>query len=242
MNKPNILYFDIENSPLLGHAWGTYQTDVLNIVKDTELLSFAYKVSEEPVKVVSRRLFTERQLVIKLWKLFNDADIIVAHNGDKFDIKMANQYFIKYKLKPPSPYKSVDTLKLAKKYFRFSQNKLDYLTNFLFKENKVHTTMELWFRCMEGNEEALVQMEQYNKHDVVLLHKLYKTLRGWHTGHPNTNLYEGSSHKCPICGGNTQKRGFGYTRVSKYQRYQCVGQCKGWSTGERIPLEDKVIR
>lgn len=236
-----IVYFDIENSPILGHSWSMYEANILSVVKDTELLSFAYKINDEETQVVSRRLFSERQLVKRLWKLFDEADILVAHNGDGFDIKMSNQYFIKYGLTPPSPYKSVDTLKLAKKYFRFAQNKLDYLSGFLFNERKIHTNFDLWLGCMKGEEESLVQMEKYNIHDVDLLYRVYNTFKGWHTGHPNLNLYNGTSHKCPICGWNTQKRGYGYTRTSKYQRYQCK-KCFGWSTGERVPLEDKVIR
>ena len=237
----NTLFFDIENSPLTGTAWGTYQTDLLSIIKDTELLSFAYQVNDGPVHVLSRRLFTEKQLVKHLWKLFDEADIIIGHNSDKFDIKMSNMYFLRHGLTPPSPYKTVDTLKLAKKYFRFPQNKLDFIAQFLFKEHKLNTSMKLWFDCMRGEEKALRTMEKYNKQDVVLLHKVYMALRGWHTGHPNSNVYHGTTHKCPVCSGNTQKRGFEYTRVGKYQRYQCTTEgCAKWSRGEKIKTA-KVI-
>lgn len=233
------LLFDIENSPLLGHAWGTYDQNLLSVIKDTELLCFAYKMNDGPIHVFSRRMFTERQLVKKLWALFDEADVIVGHNGDSFDIKMSNQYFIKYGLTPPSPYKSVDTIKMARRYFRFAQNKLDYLGQFLFKERKIATNMDLWFKCMEGDEAALKTMEKYNVQDVVLLDKVYRVLRPWHTGHPNTNLYLGSTHKCPACGGDTQKRGVSYTRVGKYQRHQCKS-CGAWSKGEKLN-SDKVL-
>jgi DNA polymerase elongation subunit (family B) len=238
----NTIYFDIESSPLIGYTFGTYDTNVLDVIKDTELLCFAYKINDGPIEVYSRRTHTERQLVKKLWELFNQADVIVAHNGNKFDIKMSNQFFVKYKLSPPSPYKAVDTLLIARKYFKFTQNKLDYLGKVLLGEGKIHTDMQLWFDCMAGKKDALQLMEEYNIKDVDLLYRVYLKLRGWHNGNPNHNLYNDTSHKCPTCGGNTQRRGFGYTRVSKYQRYQCTGDCKGWSTGERVPLEDKVIR
>lgn len=242
MNEPKILFFDIENTPLIGNAWGTYQTDLLRVIKDTELLSYAYAFNNDDVRVFSRRLFSERQLAKQLWKLFDEADIIVGHNGDQFDIKMCNQYFIKYGLKPPSPYSTVDTLKLAKKHFRFAQNKLDYLGKFLFKERKLPTNMDLWFRCMEGDENSLKEMEEYNIQDVVLLRKVYDSLKGWHTGHPNFNLYAGTSHKCPVCGGQTsQRRGFAVTRTQKYQRLQCK-DCGAWHRGDRIPLIAKIIR
>lgn len=221
------------------YTWGAYEQNVLKIQKDTELLSFAYKINDGPTKVVSRRLFSEKELVKMLWKLVDEADVIVAQNGDSFDIKMANMYFLKYKLSPPSPYKTVDTKKVAKKYFRFPQNKLDYIAQFLFQDKKHETNMQLWFDCMAGNKGALLTMERYNKQDVDLLYRVYMTLRPWMTNHPNTNIYLGSTHKCPNCGGNTQKRGHMVTRVGKYQRYACI-KCGAWSRGEKIK-HDKVI-
>lgn len=235
----NYLYFDIENTPLIGRAWSPYQTDLLFIDKDQELLSFAYKQNDGRTKVLSRRQYSEKQLAIELHKLFDWADVILGHNGDSFDIKMANTYFIKYKLKPPSPYKSIDTKKIAKKYFRFAQNKLDYLANFLYNERKLETNKSLWDDCMNGDELALRRMERYNKKDVDLLYKAYHDLKPWHTTHPNFNIYHGTTHKCPVCGGKTQRRGFMFTRVGKYQRYQCT-ECAAWSKGERIKI-DKVI-
>lgn len=238
----NILYFDLETRPILGYAWQMWDTNILSIKKESGLISFAYKINDGETKVISTREYSEKQMVKKLWSLFNDADILVAQNGDKFDIKIANKLFIMYKLPPPAPYKSVDTLKIAKKYFRFDSNKLDNLAYFLLGERKHPTDMKLWLDCMEGDKAALLRMEEYCAQDVDLLYRVYQVLKGWHTGHPNMNLYNETSHKCPICSGNTQRRGFAYTRVSKYQRYQCIGKCKGWSTGERVPLEDKVIR
>lgn len=238
-NKIQTLYFDIENSPLLGWAWGTYQTDLLGIVKDTELLSFSYKINDGPIRVLSRRLYTEKQLVQELWNLFEAADVIIGHNGDSFDIKMSNQYFLKYKLKPPAPFKSVDTKKLAKKSFRFAQNKLDYLGQFLYGERKIATNMELWFKCMEGDVRSLLKMERYNKQDVALLYKVHQTLKPWSNSGVNINLYSGTTHQCSICGGNTQRRGFMTTRVGKYQRHQCT-TCGHWDKGEKIKT-DKVI-
>lgn len=237
--QPIILYFDIENTPLFGTAWSTYETNLLSVTKDTELLSFAWKINDGNTQVVSRRLYTEKQLVKHLWKLFDEADILIAHNGNSFDIKMANQYFIKYGLNPPAPYKSIDTKLIAKKYFRFAQNKLDYIAQFLYNEHKLPTNMDLWFRCMKGDIASLKLMEKYNKKDVDLLYKVYQSFKGWHTGHPNFNVYAGTTHKCPNCGGATQKRGFMYTRTGKYQRHQCT-TCAAWSKGEKIKT-DKVI-
>lgn len=234
-----ILFYDLENTPLLAYTWGTYKTNVLSILDSQRLLSFAYKFDDGPTHVLSRRLYTERQLVKKLWKLFDEADVVCAQNGDAFDQKVANHLFIKYGLKPPSPYKTIDTLKIAKKYFKFPSNKLDYLAEFLLGERKIETNFSLWVRCMKGEEAALKEMEKYNVHDVDILYRVYHQLKGWHTGHPNHNLYSDNTHTCPVCGGKTQRRGFMYTRTGKYQRYQCV-ECGAWSKGEKIK-HDKVL-
>jgi hypothetical protein len=43
----------------------------------------------------------------------DEADIICAHNGDAFDIKKINSRLITNGFKPPSPFKTIDTLKAA---------------------------------------------------------------------------------------------------------------------------------
>jgi DNA polymerase III epsilon subunit-like protein len=234
-----ILYLDLESTPILGYVWRAYEDSLLDIKKDYGLLCFAYAWGDEPVTIVSLRSNTERQVVKKLWELFNEADVIVAHNGDKFDIKMSNALFIRYNLKPPSPYKTVDTLKLARRYFKFTKNNLDFLSMSLLGEGKHATDKSLWFKCMAGDVEAFKQMELYCSNDVSLLRRLHHKIKSWHTGNPNSNLYQGTSHACSACGKRTQKRGFMYTRVGKYQRHQCT-TCGHWDKGEKIKT-DKVI-
>ena len=239
----NILYFDLETSPMLGFSWRTYKTDLLSIEKDSGLLAFGYKVNDGPVHVLSKRRYTERQLVKKLWKLFNDNDILIAHNGDRFDVRKANALFIRYKLKPPAPYKTVDTLKIARKVAAFDSNRMDYLTNLLFNEGKIGTSYKLWSDCMKGDKKALKEMEEYCAQDIVLLHKLYNELSVWHTGNPNYNLYNGTTHNCtnPLCGSpRTIRRGPAYTKVGIYQRWQCK-DCGAWSQGEKINKQ-KVLK
>lgn len=175
----------------------------------------------------------------ELWKLFNEADVIVAHNGDAYDIKMSNRFFIAYGLKPPAPYKTVDTLKLARRYFKFESNKLDYLGQLLFNKRKVGTSYSLWEDCMKKDKEALMKMEKYCEQDVKLLVELYNKLKPWHTGHPNHNVYNGTIHHCPVCNSTrVQRRGMAVARAYTYQRYHCQ-ECGSWSKGKRIIKEDK---
>ena len=74
------------------------------------MLSFSYKwLGERKTISVGRNNFSEEALVLRLRQLFDEADIVVAHNGNSFDIKMRNAKFIEFGLTPPSPYKSIDT-------------------------------------------------------------------------------------------------------------------------------------
>lgn len=233
------LFFDLETTPILGYVWRAYEDNLIEIERDTTLLCFAYKWNDGHVKIATRPALSEKAMVKLLWSLFDEADVIVGHNGDKFDIKVSNALFLRYNLPPPSPYKTVDTLKLAKKYFRFTRNKLDHLAYILLGKNKIQTDSSLWLRCIKNDAKALAEMAKYCKYDVTLLYEVYEKLKSWHIGHPNFNVYNGTTHKCPVCGGDCQRRGVMVTRVGKYQRYQCK-VCGAWSKGEKI-TSDKVI-
>lgn len=237
--KPKILSFDIETAPSLGWVWEKYETNVLDFEAEWYLLCFAAKWLDG--KMITHALpdfkgykpgsENDKALVKELWKLFDEADILIAHNGDHFDIRKANARFAYYNLPPPSPYKTIDTLKVARKYFNFTSNKLDDLGNHLGYGRKLaHTGFHLWKGCMTGDEKSWKHMVEYNKRDVVLLEKIYLHLRPWLQSHPNVALLA-DKEGCPACGGKLQKRGLGINKTTKYQRLQCTN-CKAWSQGK----------
>ena len=249
MPKPKVLLFDLETTPILVYTWGTYKQNVLKIVEDPYILCFGYKWLNGKTKTVSLKDYkrykvdkkNDKDLVVKLHELLDEADIVIAHNGDRFDIKWANKQFIKHGLKPVSPYRTIDTLKVARRYFRFDSNRLDDLGRYLDVGRKVkHEGKELWFDVMDGDKKAWRKMLKYVKQDVELLEKVYKKLRAW--GRETTNEGENS---CTRCGSyNLQKRGYQTVKSGmKYQRYQCT-DCGGWLRkrfGERISKPHKTI-
>jgi DNA polymerase elongation subunit (family B) len=246
-NKPKVLIFDIETSPNLAYVWGMWEQNVIEYEKQWEMLCFAYKwLGERRVTAIGTNTLRggEKELVERLWKLFDEADIIIAHNGDNFDIKKSNAKFLEYGMLPPSHYKTVDTLKVSRKYFKLNSNRLEALGKLLKVGKKLpHTGFDIWLGCMNNDKKSWKTMLAYNKQDVVLLEKVYLSLRSWMNNHPNSNVVTGHTHNCPTCSSTrTQKRGFSVTRVNKYQRYQCQ-DCGAWSTGEIIKREkgNKVI-
>lgn len=239
MKNPKILVFDIETAPNLGYIWGKYEQNVIDYDNEWYMLCFAAKwLNKKQVitsklsdyKMFNRDKKNDLEVVKALWTLLDEADVVITHNGDSFDIKKANARFVYHGLNAPSSYKTIDTKKLAKKYFKFNSNKLDDLgKHFGIGEKVKHEGFELWLKCMEGNKKAWNDMIRYNKQDVVLLEKLYKKLLPWITNHPNVGIYQGKEYACPNCGSNkVQRQGFKYTKSNVYQRWQCQ-ECFSWS-------------
>ena len=233
------LIFDIETAPLLSYTWGTFKQNVIEVDRDWYMMTFAYKwLGEKKTYVKGLPDFKTRfkrnpeddtDLVKALWKLLDEADVVIGHNGDAFDIKKANARFIACGLGKPSFYQTVDTLKVARKYFKFTSNRLDALGDLLGVGRKIDTGgFKLWKGCMDGDMKAWAKMCKYNKQDVDLLEDVYMKLRPWMDNHPNSNVYDDTYDNCPTCGSDKlYKDGFRQTRVAAYQRYQCqdCGSC-----------------
>lgn len=240
-SKPlKTLFLDIETAPNLGYTWQKYETNVIEFVKERYMLCFTVKWLDENKYYTyglpdfadyAKDPTNDKALMTKLWDFVNEADVIVAHNGDSFDIKIMNTRFIVNGFTPPSPYKTVDTKKEAKKRFGFNSNSLNDLGRLFGFGKKLDTGgFKLWTDCMAGDLDAWKKMKKYNKIDVALLEQVYLKLRGWMKSHPNVSVTLDRTC-CQVCGSNnTQKRGFSFTKLTKYQRIQCM-DCHSWSQG-----------
>lgn len=239
-----ILLFDIETSPIISYNWGIWEQNALEVKEEWYILCFAYKwLGQNTVNVVALPDFrgykkdkkNDFELIKKLHALFEEAEIIIAHNGDQFDIKKSNARFIFHGLEPPHNYKTIDTLKLARRYFKFDSNKLDYLGQYLKLGRKLpHTGKHLWFGCMDGDMKSWELMKRYNKQDIVLLEKVYKKLRGWAKTGVNMNIVFGGLVNCPRCHSeHIKKDGFNYGASSIHQTYKCM-VCGARPNGELV--------
>ena len=229
--RSRILLLDIETSPLVSYTWGLYETDVIKRLKTFTILSVAYQWLGEKTKVLACDTLSEKELLIKLHGLMDDAEIIIAHNGDSFDIKKINARFIVHNLKPPSPYRTIDTKKVAKAVACFDSNSLNNLGIDLDEGEKIkHRGFDMWEGCMAGKQRDWDDMKRYNKKDVDLLTRIYLRLRPWMKSHPRTS--EGSV--CQHCGSSKAvSRGFSLT-VMGVKRRRLVCECGAWRTGEKV--------
>jgi uncharacterized protein YprB with RNaseH-like and TPR domain len=128
-----------------------------------------------------KKLQDDKALLKPLWKLMDEADIIIYQNGDKFDLPRLNTRFLVNGLGDPSEFETIDTLKLARKHFSFTSNKLEFMTQKLCTKYKKQdhsdfAGFKLWDECMKGNPKAWDSMEKYNKYDVLSLEELFLKL------------------------------------------------------------------
>jgi len=231
-DAPNILFFDIETVPIIASVWKLWDNNVgLNMIeKDWHVLSWAAKWydSDEVLYEDQRdaKDFEDDKKILKsIWKLLDAADIVIGQNSKKFDVKKLNARFIMHGMKPPSSFRQIDTLLIAKRHFSFTSNKLEYMTDKLCTKYKKsgHAKFpgfKLWSECMKGNVEAFQEMEDYNKLDVLSLEELYEILIPWDDS-INFSIYF-DEDVCSCGSTDFKKSGFYFTNASKFQKYKCT--------------------
>ena len=231
---PKILLLDIETAPLRAYVWECWRQNIYldQLITPWFMLTWAAKwLLEEDVmsqRLTKKEVLQEddKRIVETLWHLLNQADIIIAHNGEKFDIPRIKTRFLIHGLPPTTYYQQVDTWKVASREFAFPSNKLEALARALGIEGKLDTDFRLWARCMDGDEESLKYMELYNRQDIPVLEEIYLWIRPYIKSHPNYNLYIDSNEPvCPHCGGKDLVFvGYYYfTQTGKYRNFRCTG-------------------
>lgn len=226
-----MLFWDIETAPLLAHVWSakTRFVGAHQFVHDSFMLCWAAKwadgskVYDDVLTSEEARAQDDRRVVVTLANLLREADVVVAHNGDRFDIPMLNNRLLTLGEEPLGPVKTIDTLTLAKKSFRLASNKLDYLAQHLGVGKKIKTDFDLWLDCYHGKAKALKEMLRYNRVDVRVLQNVYHTLEPYVKGLPRLVDGDGIGFVCPSCGSLELERDGHYrTNASTFDRWRCL--------------------
>ena len=245
-NGPKILIFDLESTPMVSYNFGLFKQNIGigQVIEKPHLISWAatWYGSDEvfgDVNTSSEMIgHDDSRITASLWRVLDEADIVVAHYGNKFDIPLARTRFIANGMPPTSPFKSVDTKQVSSRYFKMYSNKLDALATMFGIEGKFDTNFDLWKRCMEGNDDALDEMFKYNLQDVEVLQAVYVKLLPFMDNHPNMNVYTtddvpvctkcGSTHLTPIKTKIT-------TSINVFNAYRC-DDCGGISRDRKGTL------
>ena len=211
MKKVKRLIYDLETSPNTGYFWRTgYNLSLThdNIIKERAIICIAW--TWEDSKYVYSYTWDkgdDKQMIKDFLVVAEEADELIAHNGDKFDMRWFQGRCLIHGLPPLPKFKTVDTLKIARKHFNLNSNRLDYLGKLLLNEGKIHTDFDLWKCVMAGNKKALKEMVTYCEGDVCLLERVWKRLEPWHKPATHAGVHQGLTRwSCPHCASESVRK------------------------------------
>lgn len=249
-NKPVIIALDFETSPAKGYFFGgIWETNIIEVIEYEQILCVAWMEhgssvvhvkGQDDFKGYKKGVLNDKELVTFFRPIIESADIVSAHNGDRFDLTVFNTRLLAHGMKPVPPTKSLDTKKIAKNKFHLPSNKLDDIADFLKIGRKLSTHKSLWLGCEKGDRKSWKYMKKYCGLDVKLQDKVLGYILPFVKQVNNFNTITGNLMKCPsvICGSdNIIKRGFQFSSTVKYQRWQCM-DCGLWS---RTPFKGGKI-
>ena len=235
---PKIAVFDLESLPNIVYTWGLFDQNISldQIVENSCLCSWSAKLLNDnkqygDVLTSEEALSRNDERIAKsMWDFMDDCKIIIAHNGRQFDVPMANTSFLKHGLQPTNKFQIIDTLSVARSTFKFTSNKLDFISKYLGYSGKLeHSGFKLWRDCCNGDEDALDLMLKYNFEDCIQTENVYYRLRPFIQGHPSLSLYAESDGKtCPRCMSERLTENGEYTAPSAgiYKSVRC-NNCGG---------------
>lgn len=246
--KPlKIWVYDIETTPTEAYVWRYWNENIghAQVREYGKILSFAGKwlgddnIHYEENRTKKDKVGNDKKITQSIINFFDEADVVIGHNGKAFDCKTVTGKALKHGIKPPSPYKIVDTMLSAKRYFKMPRNSLECLADELGcsvkLKHKKFPGFDLWDEVMKGNPEAWQEMETYNIQDVVVLEEVYLKMRPWISDHPNMGILMEEGRKiCPKCGSGEMRthrtKKTTTTNTQIYPLYVC-GNCNGFARG-----------
>ena len=232
------LFFDIETSPNIGMFWSAgfkQRIDYENIIKERAIICICYKWGGE--REVSYLTWDKKQndkkMLQEFIKVANEADELIGHNGDKFDLAWIRTRCLFHNIPMFPDYVTIDTLKVSRAKFRFNSNRLNYIGKFLGVGQKIHTSYDLWKDIVLKNcTKSLDKMVKYCKQDVKLLEEVFERMSVHIKPKVHYGMAHGSSkHDCINCGSDDMrviKTRFTAAGTEKKQ-YQC-NTCNKYST------------
>lgn len=171
-----ILTLDIECQRAVVERFDLYPgfTHIDRVIRDKRILCFAAKWhGQEKVHFHAAwdddDVVAHEKMIRAAWELLDAADIVVGWNSTRFDVQHLQSAFGRLKLGPPSPFRSLDLMQVAKKNFKAGELslKLDWFSRMWLGDRKLsHGGTDLWYEIRYGNraERRAAQkvMKSYN--------------------------------------------------------------------------------
>jgi DNA polymerase elongation subunit (family B) len=200
------LFLDIEVSPNVGFFWSPGHKISLsydNIIEERAIICICWQWEGGKVHSLTwDKRKSDRKMLLSFVKEMNQADEMIGHNLDKFDLAWIRTRCFFHSIPISPKFVTVDTLKECRRLFRFNSNRLDYVSKFSGNEGKIHTDFGMWKAItLKNDKTALDKMVKYCKGDVSELRKVFNEIRNYL---PAKSHVSGVRVDCPECGGKTK--------------------------------------
>lgn len=233
-----VLFFDIETSPNVVLAFQIGQKINIsyeNIIEERKIICICWKwLGEDKVYSLDwgpRQ--NDKKMLVEFAKVVKEADLIVGHNSDKFDIRHVNARTAYHGLNPIGELATVDTLKQTRKTFALNSHRLDYIGQFFGEGKKLDNGgFSLWKRVMQKDVDALKLMIDYCKQDVRLLEKVYNRIQPYVKQSHHRGVLNGDKLACKACGSSHTYWNGSRVYLNTIFRARRCGECGHyWRTG-----------
>lgn len=205
--KPKVrrMIWDIETSPNV--VWAFQIGPKINlgphlIKEERKIICICWKWEgeDETFALWWDKYQDDKAMLQAFVKVAEEADEMIAHYGDGFDMPWFRTRCLIHGLTPLPAYKTIDTKAWASKYFFFNSNKLDYLGEILGLGQKTPTDWSWWEDVLAKKPGALEKMVKYCRRDVNLLEGVFTRLRFCVAPKTHSGVFAGlDKWTCPHC-------------------------------------------
>jgi len=207
--EAKILFYDIETSWNEGWFWRPGRKVSLThsqITKERAVICVSYKwAGEDEVYTLTwDKNQDDKFLISQFIDVLNEADMIVAHNGNSFDLRWIRGRAAYHRIPMLPRYKQFDTMRVAMSKFNFNSYALAYIAKFFgIEDGKIQTRPQLWDDvCLYNDRNALIEMIEYCERDVEVLEKVYDVIKYYDNPHLHAGVLNGEiKATSPITGG-----------------------------------------
>ena len=227
-----VLVYDIETSraPAMVFQTGKAYINHTQLRDEFKIISISYKWlgQNEVFDLEWDENHSDEDLMRRFLPIYNQADMVIGYNNDKYDNKWINTRAAKYRLEVNTLVKSFDLYKQVKKLMYLPSYSMKYVAKYFGVKQKLsHEGIVMWdmiqFGTKEQQREYLDKMIEYNIGDIITTEEIYLALRKYmgHKVHIGVLLGE-DKYSCPHCGGKNIEEfngNFSITAAGTIQRH-----------------------
>lgn len=129
-----------------------------------------------------KRRSNDKAIVHQLRRELEQFDVLVAHNGLRFDLPFLRTRLARWNLAPLRDIKLIDPCRISRNKLRMSYNSLDKIGAFLGVNSKTPVSGELWVKAaLDGDRRAMNYIVEHCVEDVETLTNIVDAVKPYST-------------------------------------------------------------